>query len=638
MCRISGILRYNETASIDLESTGVKMRDSMAYGGPDDKGEFINMQDGIFLGHRRLSVIDTSAAGHQPMFNGNKVLVFNGEIYNYAAISEKLTALGYQFNSHSDSEVLLRAFDCWGYDAVQQFHGMFAFALWDKEEKKLLLCRDRVGVKPVYWYQKDGIFLFGSELKSLREFPGFDTTINQEAVSLFLQTGYIKSPHSIFKYAHKLEPGSFLEIDIHGSMRTWKYWEVNDIQPTTRSYTDASVLEEAEDLLVTSCQYRMVADVPVGIFLSGGIDSSLITALLQKDSGSSLKTFTIGFENTEFDESRHARKVAEHIGTDHQEFVCTKDDFRKVIPLLPDMYDEPFGDSSAIPTHIVSVMARKQVTVALSADGGDEVFSGYNKYISTGRHWNRIKHFPLAIRRQLANVLSQTDHKKIKWALDRLGINYDLATLEWRIPKLSNALNATDQLNFFELASSYIAKKELQGLHRYPAKGIIEKFPEGPKGDHLYALLGKIDIATYLEGDILTKVDRASMAVALEGREPLLDHKLIEFGLSLPDKYKIRNGETKWLLRNVLYKHVPKQLIERPKQGFAIPVKEWLNSELKDQVLAMKADDAFADLFSLDKAELSKIIDRFFYPGNTTVDPHFVWFLYSLYMWYKRWM
>jgi asparagine synthase (glutamine-hydrolysing) len=638
MCRITGILNFGRSDGQELEKLCAAMRDTMAYGGPDDFGNYKDETGKVFLGHRRLSIIDVSADGHQPMFYNEWVVVFNGEIYNYKEIQQELGLLGCTFSSGSDTEVLLKAFDKWGYDAVQRFRGMFAFALWNTKTNKLLLCRDRVGVKPLYWYKKDGIFLFGSELKSLRKYPQFDTTINKEAVSLFLQTGYIKSPSSIFKHAYKVEPGGFLEIDMEGNIKQWKYWDVNNIKPREDFLTDESVLTQAEDLLLGSSEYRMVADVPVGIFLSGGVDSSLVTALLQKNASRPLKTFTIGFHDKHFDESGHAKKVAEHLGTDHYELICTQENFRDIIPQLPDMYDEPFGDSSAIPTHLVSGLAREQVTVALSADGGDEVFTGYIRYSAIKDYYNKIKYLPLGTRKLLSKALLSLDYKTIEKIFSRIGLSYNFRGLEWRLPKFCNALTASDELDFFELSSLYIQPNQLKDLLDAPRSNIFVFDRNNIEKDYLFSSLGKIDIGSYLEGDILTKVDRASMAVALEGREPLLDHKLIEFGLSLPDKYKIRNKQTKWILRNILYKYVPKELIERPKQGFAIPIKEWLQTELKHILVELSEDKKFCELFSFNHSELKKIISTFLSPSNTSINPHFIWFLYSLYTWYKRWI
>jgi asparagine synthase (glutamine-hydrolysing) len=638
MCRISGVISFQSASQHAISGYASKMRDSMAYGGPDDCGEFTDEENRIYMGHRRLAVIDVSSAGHQPMLIGDYVIVFNGEIYNFAEIANLLVASGYHFNSHSDTEVILKAFDCWGEEAVRHFRGMFAFALWNKKTKKLLLCRDRLGVKPMYWYHNDDVFLFGSELKSLREFPGFNTEISDEAVSLFLQTGYIKSPYCIYKHAHKLEPGAFLEVDMKGQKRLWKYWDVSDIPADTHFKDDAQVLQAAEQLLTESCKYRMVADVPVGIFLSGGIDSSLITALLQKQAGKPLKTFTIGFEDKSFDESVHARKIAEYLGTDHQELICKREDFEKIIPRLPDMYDEPFGDSSSIPTYLVSALARKQVTVALSADGGDEIFAGYRKYKAVSNYYTKLRYIPLFIRRSLAKMLLSIDRAKAEKFLKKLGISYDFKGLEWRLPKFANALTASDGIGFFETASVYIPFDQLQVLHRATPVRIFNHSAKNIASGYLYSSLGKIDVETYLEGDILAKVDRASMSVALEAREPLLDHKLIEFGFSLPDKYKFRDGKSKWILRNILYRHLPKELVERPKQGFAIPITEWLKTSLRNDLFELSNDRMFCSVFKLNQTELQRIIQVFLSTEQHSINPHFVWFLYTLYQWFKRWM
>lgn len=638
MCRIAGFRLINKTVQPEDVLVGQKMRDVLAYGGPDDSGEYISKDDGLFLGHRRLSVIDTSSDGHQPMINKEWVVIFNGEIYNYKEVQSELILLGMKFSSNSDTEVLLKAFEKWGYDAVQKFRGMFAFVLWNTKTKKLLLCRDRVGVKPLYWYLKDGIFLFGSELKALRQFREFDTSINHDAVSIFLKTGYIKAPHSIFTYAHKLDAGAMLEIDEHGETRKWKYWDVNSIQCTEMDMTDESVLGMAEKLLIESCNYRMVSDVPIGIFLSGGIDSSLVTAILQNQSDKPIKTFTIGFDNNSFDESVYAKKVSGYFKTDHYELICSISDFKRIIPELPNMYDEPFGDSSAIPTHMVSLLAKGKVTVALSADGGDEVFSGYLKYKATSDYYGKIKNLPIGIREQMAKFLLNLNQSKMETIFAKARIPFDFNGLQWRLPKFANALRAPNQLKYFELSSSYITSENLHKLHYHTEANLYEQSADDLQKNFLYSFLGKVDIGSYLEGDILTKVDRASMAVALEGREPLLDHKLIEFGLSLPDKYKIRNGQTKWILRNVLYKYIPKELVERPKQGFAIPIKEWLQSELKDELLELVNNQQFANLFKLNKEEIRIIINSFLAGDKRSSNPHFIWFLYTLYAWYKRWI
>lgn len=618
-----------------MQNIGRQMRDVLAYGGPDDAGEFTS--DGVYLGHRRLAIIDVSAAGHQPMHFNDWVIVFNGEIYNHAEIAAELEQAGYQFNSHSDTEVILKAFDLWSYRAVDKFRGMFAFALWHKVTKKLIICRDRVGVKPLYWYKKDDVFLFGSELKALRQYPGFDTEIDHQAVSLFLQTGYISSPYSIYKHAKKLTPGSFLEVDATGEIKTWKYWDVTTINTDYTDVADEAVIQKAEAIITESCRLRMVADVPVGVFLSGGIDSSLVTAVLQKNNAQKIKTFTIGFEDAEYDESVHAKAVSKFLGTDHHEYKCSERDFLEVIDKLPDMYDEPFGDSSAIPTHLVAKMAREQVTVALSADGGDEVFAGYDRYQITKNTYKKINRLPLLLRKLAAGGILKTNPKYIGKVFKGLRINS--RGLEWRLPKLANVLTADTVVDFYEKSMSNVSLTLLNQLHTVPHQQLFDEgFAIEEEKDNLFSLLGKADVMTYLEGDILTKVDRATMQVALEGREPLLDHKIIEFGLALPDHFKIRNGKGKWVLRELLYKYVPAELVDRPKQGFGIPIKAWLKNNLKDYMLQIIDDEKFIETFRFDNKRLTNVIYTFYNSDRPSTNPYFVWSLYNLYKWYIKWM
>ncbi len=636
MCRIVGIYSLKNNASVDFSEIGHNMRDVVAYGGPDDAGDYVDEQ--VYLGHRRLAIIDITSNGHQPMHFDDLVITFNGEVFNYKEIASELKTLGYTFSSGSDTEVILKAFDCWSYAAVERFRGMFAFAIWNKKTKKLLLCRDRVGIKPLYWYFKNDVFLFASELKSMREYPSFDTTIDHNAVSLFLQTGYIRAPFSIYENARKLEPGSFLEIDAEGEVKKWKYWDVNNIENIPRSAViDDNFLQQAEELISESCKLRMIADVPVGVFLSGGIDSTLVTALLQKDSSQQIKTFTIGFDDPRYNESVHAKKIADYLQTDHHEYICTESDFLKVIEKLPEMYDEPFGDSSAIPTHIVSEMARKHVTVALSADGGDEIFAGYDRYRVVADVYHKIKHLPMPVRRFVASLIKKLNPEKIHTLLTFLKVNP--RGLESRLPKFANMLTADGLSEFYGKSISTIPISVLSRLHLTPCQNLFETgFSSAENSEFLLSMLGKADVASYLEGDILTKVDRATMQTALEGREPLLDHKLIEFGLSLPNNYKVRDNQSKWVLREVLYKHVPRELVDRPKQGFSIPIKQWLQTNLKDYLYQMAEDKGFITMFKFDDKVLRDIVAEFFLPDRATINPYFIWSMYSLYRWYLRWM
>ncbi len=613
------------------------MRDTMQHGGPDSAGVFEAADTALALGHRRLSILDLSAAGQQPMLWQDWVLVFNGEIYNFEEIRKELVPLGYQFETETDSEVLLKAFQEWGQGMVHRFRGFFAFALYNQTTQTLTLCRDRFGVKPLYWYWKDGLLLFASELKAFHEHPAFDKTINPDAVSLYLQQGYIPHPHCIFEYAHKLQAGHFMTWQANGEHTITPYWSPRDTYANTRlsKQSEGELVEELEALLTESFEWRMVADVPVGAFLSGGIDSSIVTALLQKKQGRQLKTFTIGFHNEAYNEAGHAKAVATHLGTDHQELYCTEAHFKSVIPLLPELYDEPFGDSSCIPTYLVSQLARESVTVSLSSDGGDEIFGGYTKYEVAKQFYPKIKRLGKPLRRTLRRLGQGIDPLWLERNSHRLPVLKNYKNVSNKYPKLLNALAADDVLDFFNRSSIYRSQSDLARLlpthkNRYESSLPIEE-------QRLITYLGMVDIETYLEGDIMTKVDRATMAVALEGRDPFLDQSLLEFGMKLPDSLKIRGKDSKYLLRQVLYKYVPQELIERPKQGFSIPVQQWLLGHLQPALLALKEDQAFAQAFQFDQRELRAIIENFV-AQQRYVNPHFIWFLYTLHQWYERWI
>ena len=634
MCRINGIIHKN----ISQAFLG-QMRDTLAHGGPDDAGLYINQQQSVGLAQRRLSIIDLSEGGHQPMHYKDCTIVFNGEIYNYQAIAEQLKALGYAFSSGSDTEVVLKAFDCWGYDAVQHFRGMFAFALWNETTQKLLLCRDRVGVKPLYWYLKDDLFMFASELKAFHQHPDFDKSINHQAVSLYLQTGYIRSPHCIFEYAHKIEPGSFLEIDKNLNQKTWKYWSIREqyalAEPSQKS--DNELITDCENLLTESFKLRMVADVPVGMFLSGGVDSSLVTALLQKDSPIPLKTFTIGFDDPKFNEATFAKEVAKHIKTDHTELYCNESHFEEIIESIPDFYDEPFGDSSAIPTYLVSKLARQSVTVSLSADGGDEIFTGYNRYLFAESLYNKFSKIPQPFKKLAGKVAANISTNFVQNVMSVLPLpHYYKQNTDARLPKLVETLKAKSHIDFLYASTLFMSKEGLAKVHQVESKvPIFDKDFPIKKGQR-FGAYGVADIESYLEGDIMTKVDRATMRVALEGREPFLDHKIIEFAMSLPDHLKIRNGQTKWILRQILYKYVPKELIERPKMGFGIPLDQWLSTILKQDLLNLAEDQHFFEAFRFNPLEVKRIIHT--YLNNKGNSPYLVWYFYCLHKWFKRWL
>lgn len=631
MCRIFGYLNLTSSINDHDFQNCVHSLNMLKHGGPDDSGSYHDNSDGIYLGHRRLAVLDLSELGHQPMLFGKYVIVYNGEIYNFKEIKQELLALGLTFDTETDTEVILKSFLTWKYDAVNKFRGMFAFAIWDVELKTLILCRDRLGVKPLYYYHKDGIFIFSSELKAITKYPGIDLTIDLNSVSRFLKVGYIKSPFSIYQHVKKVLPGHFLEIEHAEKFKTWPYWSLTNIETRKSKQSDEQIVEEAENLLVESCKYRMVADVPVGIFLSGGIDSSLITSILSEHH--KLKTFTIGFEDQDFNEATYAKSVATYLNTDHNEWILNDNDFKNSLSSIYEIYDEPFGDSSAIPTYLVSKFARQQVTVALSADGGDEVFGGYDRYRITSSFNTKMKYMPSGIRKMIAGSLGKVDPKSIAQILGIVGLSSYQKGIDWRLPKLINGLSAENTFDFYEKSQSLISDDELRKLQKIDPINSFKEERHYFETDALISSLGKIDAASYLEGDILTKVDRATMAVALEGREPLLDHNLVEFGLSLPDIYKIRDGKNKWILREILKKRIPNKYIDRPKKGFSIPVQRWLRTILKQDLLDMSADSNFSKIFLFHQAHLQKKIVEFL-NGKGNINPHFIWNLHMLHKWY----
>ena len=632
MCRIAGFWDFSANKNYDPNRVLTAMRDIMILGGPDSAGSYLGVQGTVGLGHRRLSIIDLSSHADQPMQSERYVLVFNGEIYNYQNLRKDLENK-YKFSTQSDTEVILHAFHEWGKQMVHRFIGFFSIAIFDKLEKKLFLIRDRFGVKPMYWYQKDKLFLFASELKSFHEHPDFDQQIDQHSVALFLKKGFIHQPHSIYKNVKKLKGGNILELDVSGKLTIEAYWSAQNVYTQTKllKEPESALIEELESLLKDSFQKRMVSDVPVGVFLSGGFDSSLVTALLQKEN---LKTFTIGFDDPEYNEAGYAQKIADHLGTDHHTLYCNEQDFCSVIELLPEIYDEPFGDSSAIPTYLVAKMAREQVKVCLSADGGDELFGGYTKYEITKNYYQKIAALPKWSRKLLFKIGCRIDPYWLERNSAKLPFVNRYKNVSNKYPKLLNALHADDLMHFFEISSSYMDDKMLFNLLPHTAHNT--KFDLDLNSDRLITLLGLRDVETYLEGDIMCKVDRATMFNSLEGREPFLDHRLFEFSAGLPDHLKINSGGSKYLLRKILYKYVPPSLMERPKQGFAIPINKWLRGQLSEQLKDMISDKNFIHNFGFKAPVLEKVIMDFL-NQRRYINPHFIWFLFILYKWHLRW-
>ncbi|AFY52857.1 asparagine synthase, glutamine-hydrolyzing [Rivularia sp. PCC 7116] len=595
MCGITGFWDTSRQISNDKLAIVVEqMSNSLIYRGPDDKGSWVDTETGIALGHRRLAIVDLSPQGHQPMISadGRYVIVFNGEIYNFLELRQQLESLGQQFRGHSDTEVMLAGFCQWGMqEATKRFNGMFAFALWDRSKRVLYLGRDRLGEKPLYYGWVGRTFLFGSELKALKAHPDFQPEINRDALALFLRYSYIPQPFSIYKGIYKLPPATLLCVD--GNTITSEpiaYWSLKEAaeagvsNPFTGSETEA--VDQLEALLKDAVAMRMIADVPLGAFLSGGIDSSTIVALMQAQSSQKVKTFSIGFYEEEYNEAQHAKAVAQHLGCDHTELYVTAEQTRAVIPKLPDLYDEPFSDASQIPTYLVSQLARNHVTVSLSGDAGDELFGGYTRYLWSNRIWQKLGWIPQNMRHLLANGLTGVSSEN--WNRAFASINPFLPTkfqqpfAGYKLHKLAEILAAPDPDTMYTGLVSRWKQPETVVIGSSEPNTVLSDRQSWADLPDFTQRMMFLDMLTYLPEDILVKVDRASMGVSLEGRIPFLDHRAIEFAWRIPMSMKIREGEGKWLLRQVLYKYVPQQLIDRPKMGFGVPIDKWLRGSLRD--------------------------------------------------------
>jgi asparagine synthase (glutamine-hydrolysing) len=574
MCGITGFWLGSETTEEAMTAWGEAMTGTLRHRGPDDGGLWVDASSGIVLAHRRLAIVDLSPAGHQPMISqcGRYVIVFNGEIYNHVAIRRELEKEGQRLAGTSDTEVLVNACALWGVErTLPRLNGMFGFALWDIANRTLTLARDRLGKKPLYYGWAGNTFLFASELKALCCHPAFNGQIDHRSLALFLRLGYIPAPHSIYRQIGKLRPGHFLTVSTPQRQASQQpYWCIKNAVEQAKQTPFTGTLPEAADelheLLSDSVRLRMLADVPVGAFLSGGIDSSLIVALMQAQSTSGVKTFTIGFEEHGHNESEFASQVADHLGTEHTQLCLTSAQAREAIPLMATIYDEPFADPSQIPTFLVSKLARQQITVSLSGDGGDELFGGYDEYLLGGRRWRVLQSLGPAravIRYCIKGVNSVTDGRFLK--LEQLSqlttpeALHEFQASRWRSP--SDLLTGTvEYQSVFTETSSWAVPM-----------GHIERM--------MY-----VDLAGYLPEDVLTKLDRASMATSLEARVPLLDPRLVEFAWRLPFDFKIHNGEGKRILRSVLARYVPRHLFERPKMGFNLPLAQWLCGPLRPWV------------------------------------------------------
>jgi asparagine synthase (glutamine-hydrolysing) len=613
-----------------LKATVEAMASSLTHRGPDASGSWVEESAGIAFGHRRLSVIDLSAEGAQPMAStdGRYVISYNGEIYNHARLRTELEkSIRAHFRGHSDTEVMLEAIRQWGLlKAVRQFNGIFAFSLWDAKERKLFLVRDHLGVKPLYYGMSGSRFLFASELKALRAAAGFANRVDRNALALFMRYAYIESPHTIYQGIRKLPAGCILVVDPANpevAIPT-HYWSVRETAETgamgKRAIRPEDALERLETLLRDSVWLQMVSDVPLGAFLSGGTDSSLVVSLMQKAGASRVKTFTIGFAEAGFDESAEARKVAEHLGTDHTGAVITPADAMAVIPGLPDIYDEPFADPSQIPTFLVSKFAREKVTVALSGDGGDELFGGYQKYRWAEKLWKLARPFPGFLRRIAAAGITAVPPGAWDAAIRAFGplvprdIRY--GSPGYRVHKTARVLaGRTPQEMYRNLMSHWTDTLRLvPGSVESPV--LYDLVTGWPKGLTTTEWMMFADASSYLPDDGFVKVDRASMACGLEVRVPILDHRIAEFAWTLPPSLRIRNGEGKWMLKTLLHRHVPRGLVDRPKMGFAVPVGEWVRGPLRDWAESLLAEDRLRREGYLDPAVVRAEWERHLKSGD----------------------
>jgi asparagine synthase (glutamine-hydrolysing) len=609
MCGITGFFDLEAARTGGLAPIVERMCDTLIHRGPDDRGVWVDAETGIGLGHRRLSIVDLSPQGHQPMHSacGRYVIAFNGEIYNFRDLRAELEQIGAApaWRGHSDTEVMLAAIAHWGLeDAVRRMAGMFAFALWDRAERVLHLVRDRLGEKPLYYGWLGRRFLFGSELKALRAHPEWQAAVDRDALTLFLRHGYIPCPHTIHRGIYKLEPGACLSLTAEAlfpgrdfspfpeagtRLRPRRYWSarqaIGDGVENPLRLDDTDAVSRLDELLRRSVAGQMVADVPLGAFLSGGIDSSTVVALMQAQSLRPVKTFTIGFREQDFNEAEYAKAVARHLGTEHTELYVSPDEARAVIPQLPALYDEPFGDSSQIPTFLVSRLARRHVTVSLSGDGGDELFAGYGRYAQAVALWNRIERLPFALRRRVAGMLRLLSPRQ--WDAC-LGLPARMLPSRYRQRLRGEWLHRlADNTGTASAANLYL---DLIGQWKNPAALVLGATEPASAITGSWAWAGlptlteamtAVDLASYLPDDILAKVDRAAMGVSLETRIPLLDHRVVEFAWRLPPSLKVRDGQGKWILRQVLKRYVPEALFERRKMGFGVPIDSWLRGPLR---------------------------------------------------------
>jgi asparagine synthase (glutamine-hydrolysing) len=607
MCGFAGFLDASAPiAERELRARAAAMAGRLLHRGPDAAGEWVDPAAGIALGHRRLAILDLSPNGHQPMQShcGRYVIAFNGEIYNHRDLRASLEVAPWsrRWRGHSDTEVLLEAIACWGLKAALQCAvGMFALALWDRDDKALHLARDRIGEKPLYYGWMRGTLLFGSELKALQAHPAWRGEIDRDALALYLRYSYIPAPHSIYRGVRKLAPGTVASLPLArarhqpgATLDHQTYWSLGDVaQRGLREPfrgTPETAGSQLERLLREAIREQMLADVPVGAFLSGGIDSSTVVALMQQESGQRVRTFTIGFHERGYDEATHARNVARHLGTDHTELYITPREALAVVPRLPQIYDEPFADSSQIPMVLVAGLARERVTVCLSGDGGDELFGGYPRYRQGLRLWPWLRGLPSPLRHGLSSLLATAVAPTVaatQQAIQLASMGAARLRAGDKVARLAEMLALEQPVTFYRNLVSHWRTPEQVVLGGVEAPHLLSSAQRWPELGDFGQRMMYLDAMTYLPDDILVKVDRAAMASSLESRMPLLDHRVVEFVWSLPSHLRISDGESKQLLRQILYRYVPRALVDRPKMGFGIPVDLWLRGPLRDWAEAL---------------------------------------------------
>lgn len=628
MCGIVGFIDQNKRLDI-LDN----MLEIQAHRGPDDRGLYFDEKTGIHLGHNRLSILDLSNAGHQPMVSkcGNYTIIYNGEVYNFKEIKEELIEKGYIFCSHSDTEVILYSLIEWGMEAVHKFIGMFAIVFYDRKKQKLFLIRDRAGVKPLYYYNFNGIFMFSSEIKSFHKHPKFKKEINYKVLSYYFRLGYIPAPYTIFKNCYKLEPGHYLEYDIKTStFDVTKYWDVEAFYKKEKfDLSENEILDSLENILDSAINYRMISDVPVGVFLSGGYDSSFVSSILSQKQR--INTFTIGFDNKKYNEAKHAKEIAMYLNTNHTEYYMKPEDVFDLVESLPFLYDEPFGDSSSLPTILVSKLAKEKVKVVLSADGGDEIFFGYSRYKFLYNLYpifsNKIKRILL---KSVINLLNENLIENINKLLPK---KLRQTNIKEKFLKFKRAINSNNLNEAFLNASSHVSENEIKQFLNIYNNEIFYKFYNNSLD--LFDYMMMIDYKTFMVDDVLVKVDRATMGASIEGREPLLDHRIVEFMARVPKEIKYKNNENKYLLRQLLYKYIPKKLIDKQKSGFQIPLNEWLRSELK-YLLEKYLDEKKLDREIYNVKEIINLKNNFL-SNKKNIDVNLIWSIIMFEMWKERW-